>query len=150
MTPHEELLVHPQPVNKTAALHIAGGDRLGRDELLWAQREAFERAMIDARIRNMEYEQKNRRTLARASKKLEALPPENHYAWDFTKHVNKLRSRVGINQRLDERIRKTTAARLAREPSPEPKPSTGAMLRRNRKRYGKKVSGPFTYITAHP
>ncbi len=67
MTPHEELLVHSQPVNRTAALHVAGGDRLGREELLWAQREAFERVMIDARLRNMGEEQRRRREMAARS-----------------------------------------------------------------------------------
>ena len=61
MTPHDGLLVHSQPVNRTAALHVAGGDQLDREELLWAQREAFERAITDARLHNMERRSENRR-----------------------------------------------------------------------------------------
>lgn len=141
MTPHEELLVHSQPVNRTAALHVAGGDRLGREELLWAQREAFEKAMSDARLRNMEREQENRREFARAGGRIAGLKPGSFYLKDWKKHVDKLRHRSGMNQKLDNKIRAITVMRLAPTSAPDeaPKPipkNAGPMRRRNAKRYG--------------
>lgn len=71
----DDLLTHPQPVDKFAALHIAGGNKTGREELVWAQHEAFERAMIEARLRNAQEEQKRRLEFARADRRLDQLKP---------------------------------------------------------------------------
>jgi hypothetical protein len=65
-----DLPVHPQPVNKIAALHVNGGNKTGREELLWAQREAFDRAMVDARLHQANVEQNKRRDFARVDKLL--------------------------------------------------------------------------------
>lgn len=133
MTPHDGLLVHSQPVNRTAALHVAGGDQLDREELLWAQHEAFERAITDARLHNMERDQKNRREFVRKANR------------------HKLRYRDGINQKLDHQIQNLMAERLRGALAPAPAgphdarrervyatkhPNPGPMRRRNEKRYG--------------
>lgn len=109
---HERLLSHPVPVDKTAALHIAGGNRTGREELLWAQREAFDRAMTEARLLNMAEQQHRRREFARAAQRLDTLKPGTFYRKDWKKHTNKMRSNVGVAEQNDERMRRRITERL--------------------------------------
>lgn len=93
-----------KPVDKQAALHIAGGDRRGREELLWAQREAFDRAMVEARIENADSEVSARLLFHRGQSRLATLPEGSTYTHDYRKHVkrNHFRARRvrGVGGRL--------------------------------------------------
>ena len=62
--PLTELLSHPQPVNKMAALHTAGGS-LDRESLLWAQQAELERVLTEVRLANMAEDQRRRLELER-------------------------------------------------------------------------------------
>ena len=75
--------LHAMPINKAAALHTAGGDATGREELMQAQREAFDQACAEYRSR-----QKGRRT-----------PATSFYQRDLARHVAKQRRR-GLMSKL--------------------------------------------------
>jgi hypothetical protein len=41
MSLHDRLMASPAAINRMAALHISGGDRTGKEELLWEQNERY-------------------------------------------------------------------------------------------------------------
>jgi hypothetical protein len=99
-----KLPTHPQPINKIAALHIAGGDRVGREELHWDQREAFDHAMADARIRLAAAEVEQRRKLADADKQYQKDRGVNKYtAQDQKRRVEKIRNHVETIKNTEKR-----------------------------------------------
>lgn len=87
-------LIASRAVNKTAALHVAGGERTDSDLLRWAQQEAFDRVMTQVRLETGEALLKARRTLEAARQRLRTLKPGTYYHTDFARHVEKLRMKV--------------------------------------------------------
>jgi hypothetical protein len=87
----ERLQASPAAINRMAALHISGGDRTGREELLWDQHDRYHN--IAAKIKSepsFRGDLKQHAKLYDAICKLALLKPGTFYHKDYKQHVKKL------------------------------------------------------------
>lgn len=117
MNPNVKMLEGPKPIDKAAALHVAGGNKTGREELLWQQREIFERAVAEARLANMQTEVETRRKAARADRQLTKLQAgaahASFYTRDWRKHTRKLFGYSVAAGKRDSQMRRRLTEGLA-------------------------------------
>lgn len=92
MTTYERLMASPAAINRMAAFHISGGDRTGKEELLWDQNERYHNiaTRLSGRGDLKQDTLKKHAQLYDAISKLATLKSGTFYYKDYKRHVEKL------------------------------------------------------------
>jgi hypothetical protein len=109
----ERLMASPAAINKMAALHISGGDRTGKEALLWDQNERYHGLATQCEA-SFHGDLKQHAKLYDAICKHATLRPGTFYHKDFTKHVQKLWAATHGGWRKNSKVRFKEALARAR------------------------------------